>query len=761
MLRVLTFHRIAEPDMSPDLHPGLISATPDTFERLAVCLAMSYRVVSMEEVLDSRRSGRPLPRRSVLLTFDDAYRDFAEVAWPVLARHGLPATLFVATAYAEEAPREFWWDRLHRALAHTPIGRLSTPIGPLACATPEEARWSLRRIQQLVKSMDHDAAMALVDDLCRQLECPPPSGRATLDWSELRALADAGVVLAPHSRLHALLTRVPPDRARAEIVASREDLAREIARPCLSAFAYPSGAYDRATVGLLAGEGFELGFTTRGGHNEEPLASPLSLCRTNVTPRTTELLLRMRLTPLAGRLEQWRTAGEGGGRWRGPTRAPAAPDGPAPVAYVMSRFPKISETFVLNEILAVERSGVQVEVFPLLRARQSVTHPEAAALVGRARFAPLLSMAILRANVRTLVRQPLRYVSTWRDVLRSTWGSANFFVGAVGILPKAVWMASEAQRLGVRHVHAHFANHPAVAAYVVGRLTGIPFSFTAHGSDLHVERRMLPEKVAAAAFVVAISHFNRDMILRECGGRHAEKVHVVHCGVDLGRFGQPAKAASGAGPLAIVCVASLEPVKGHQYLLAACDLLRRRGVRFTCHLIGDGPLRRRIARRIAELSLGERVVVHGPCTGQQVAGLLRRCDVAVLASAPTPGGKREGIPVALMEAMATGLPVVSTTTGGIPELVRPGTNGMLVPPRDAEALADALVRLSGDLALRARLGRGGRETIAREFDERWTSAAMVALFGGVPVRGRPGPESTSKPLLPDAPGVPVEDRHTA
>ncbi|MGH3031025.1 MAG: colanic acid biosynthesis glycosyltransferase WcaL, partial [Gaiellaceae bacterium] len=175
------------------------------------------------------------------------------------------------------------------------------------------------------------------------------------------------------------------------------------------------------------------------------------------------------------------------------------------VAYVMSRFPKLSETFILGEMLAVGEHGVEVELYPLLRERAEVVHPEAEALCECARFQPFLSLPILRSQLHFLRRSPGAYLRALSAVLRGTWGSPNFVVGALGIFPKVVHAARLMEADGVAHVHCHFSSHPAVAGFVIRRLTGIPWSFTAHGSDLHVDRHMLREKVAEAAFVVAIS----------------------------------------------------------------------------------------------------------------------------------------------------------------------------------------------------------------------------------------------------------------
>src|SRR5437867_33231 len=347
------------------------------------------------------------------------------------------------------------------------------------------------------------------------------------------------------------------------------------------------------------------------------------------------------------------------------SQVPAGVESPGKVAYIMSRFPKITETFLLYEILALEEFGVPVEVYPLLREYQPVTHPEAERLVQRAHFHPFISLPILAAQLHFIRRRPLAYFRLWAEVLGATWGSANFFLGALGIFPKAVRFAYEMARQEVTHVHAHFASHPAVAALIIHRLTGIPFSFTAHGSDLHVERRMLDKKVAAAAFAVTISSYNKEVMVEECGEAARNKIHIIHCGVDTSVF-SPHRQSLAQRPFQILCVASFEEVKGHKYLIEACQLLRDRGVDFTCHLVGDGPLRPVIEAQITAAGLLDQVRLHGGVPRADVVRMLAEADVMALASVPTRSGKREGIPVVLMEAMASGLPVVTSAISGIP-----------------------------------------------------------------------------------------------
>ncbi len=402
-------------------------------------------------------------------------------------------------------------------------------------------------------------------------------------------------------------------------------------------------------------------------------------------------------------------------------------NGPARVAYVMSRFPKLTETFILFEMLAVERQGVDVEVYPLLRERTAVMHPQAPAVVARARFLPFLSWPVVRSQLHFLRTAPRTYLRTVWALLRGTWGSLNFFVGALGILPKTVHAARLMAAAGVTHVHCHFASHPAAAGFVIQRLTGIPFSFTAHGSDLHVDRTMLPQKVAEAAFVVAVSEYNRELIVSDCGEQVRDKVHVIHCGVDTGVFRPPAVRAA-TERFTVACVATLLEVKGQTFLVHACRRLVAEGIDVVCRLVGDGPDRELLRRRITEAGLADRVLLCGRLPREAVAQLLADADVLVAPSVPTRRGKREGIPIALMEAMSTGVPVVASDISGIPELVAHGVSGLLVPPGDAEALAGALRRLHENAGLGRLLAHGGRQKVLAEIDQDRNAAALVERF---------------------------------
>lgn len=405
---------------------------------------------------------------------------------------------------------------------------------------------------------------------------------------------------------------------------------------------------------------------------------------------------------------------------------------PRKVAYIMSRFPKITETFILYEMVAVEQTGVQVEVFPLQRERTKVMHPEAKSFVERAHFSPSLSWPVLRANLRYLRQKPGNYVETLRTLLQANWGSLRYFSGALAFFPKAVFFAEQMANGGIAHIHAHFASHPAAVAFVIHRLTGIPYSFTAHGSDLHRDQHMLREKVAEAAFVSPISNYNKAIIVEACQGEFAGKITVIHCGVDPDIF-QPRSEATpyeqGEAPFMILCIGTLHEVKGQTYLIEACQHLQALGLNFKCCFVGDGPDLEILIRQATDLGLKDRVHFYGRLTQAEIAKLLRQADVLAAPSVPTRNGRREGIPIVLMEAMASGVPVVASNLSGIPELVQDEKSGLLVQPGHASGLAQALHKLYEDPALRQRFGQTGRQKIAEEFNLYKNATMLVGHFG--------------------------------
>lgn len=390
-------------------------------------------------------------------------------------------------------------------------------------------------------------------------------------------------------------------------------------------------------------------------------------------------------------------------------------DGAPRTAIVTSRFPLVSETFILGEALELERAGVPVELFPLLRERAEVVHRGARELDRRAHHVSYSSRELWAAQWWWLRRRPRTYMEVWARAVGGNARSPGFLARALFVIPKAAAFARRMLRARVGHIHAHYATHPALAAWAASRLSGIPYSFTVHAHDLYVNRTMLGRKIAEARFVRTISEHNRELIAELYGEVAAAKTRVVHCGVNLERF-RPAAAARNGHRFTIICVASLQEYKGHRYLLEALARVRARGIELRCLLVGDGELRGEIEAQRELLGLGDTVALCGPQSADAVRDLLAAADAAVLPSVVTASGKKEGIPVALMEAMAMEVPVVASDISGVSELVEDGESGLLVPQRDPEALADAIARLAEDPGLRRGLGRCGRERVVAEFN---------------------------------------------
>ncbi len=306
MLRVLTYHRVANLQDSPLLHPQIISATPENFFRQMRFLARNYHAVSLPEVFNAIAKKTALPQRAVLITFDDAYYDFATVAWPILKAFMLPATLFVPTAYPDQPERAFWWDRLYRAFMQTSRKELKeTPLGDLPLTDAKARQHSLRRVQNHVKTVPHKQAMALVDQICAKLDSLPFTQKTVLSWNELRQLAKEGVALCAHTQTHPIMTQLSQAEIRQEVAGSQNDLKREIGET-LPIFCYPSGSHDDTVVDILKEEGFTMAFTTLKGQNDLQTVDPLRLRRTNMTRRTSLPIFRLRLLRVGAYVDRWR-----------------------------------------------------------------------------------------------------------------------------------------------------------------------------------------------------------------------------------------------------------------------------------------------------------------------------------------------------------------------------------------------------------------------------------------------------------------------
>lgn len=401
------------------------------------------------------------------------------------------------------------------------------------------------------------------------------------------------------------------------------------------------------------------------------------------------------------------------------------------IAYIMSRFPMLTETFILREMSALQSLGWDIELFPIvIQKREKYTHAEAKAWLSRAKASNIF--VILSANLGFLLASPKKYLKLLFRVIKGNISSLKFTIRAVYLYPRAVWMAKTMQNSAVKHVHAHYATYPALAAWIIYHLTGIPYSVTVHAHDIFVDKTMLAEKIKDAKAVVAISEFNRQYLARYLGEEILDKVFVIHCGIELARYKQHEKEKKIRNEIFnIISIGSLQPYKGFSCLLKACFILKNNGFPFHCSIVGGGELRKELELEIDRLGLNGYVELLGPKTQDEVARLLGSSDCYVQPSIITSSGKMEGIPVAIMEAMASELPVVASKLSGIPELVQDDMTGLLVEPEDPKALADALVKVHDTPLFVEKIARNGKAHVLSEFDLHKNVLDLSNLLSGL------------------------------
>ena len=400
------------------------------------------------------------------------------------------------------------------------------------------------------------------------------------------------------------------------------------------------------------------------------------------------------------------------------------------LGYIVSRFPHLPETFILREMVELERLGWSISLYPLISQKQPVIHPDALVWDCKAQKAGFFSPRVWIANIQMLFHSPGRYIQTWFRMARLNIKSPSFFVRALILFPKAVWIASQMQAEGIEHIHAHYASHPALAAWIIHQLTGIRYSVTIHAHDIFVNRTMLEQKMRDAALIVAISEFNREYLSREVGGWVRSKTKVVHCGISPDWYHPQMQSARliDQSAFRLVTIGSLQPYKGQEVLIRSCKRLVDLGIPVHCDIIGEGELKEPLQRIIQSYGLEERVILKGALTQEEIAQKLPEYDCYVQPSIITPSGKMEGIPLAIMEAMACNLPVVASDISGIPELVQPGITGYLVPSGDDLALANQLAGIFADRETARCIAQRGLEKVQQDFNISTQAAALGNLF---------------------------------
>jgi colanic acid/amylovoran biosynthesis glycosyltransferase len=391
------------------------------------------------------------------------------------------------------------------------------------------------------------------------------------------------------------------------------------------------------------------------------------------------------------------------------------PSTPASFAYLFERFPSFTQTFCFREVEEMVRQDMAPAIYSIREADQGSAFDPA--LLHRVQYLPsedALNQAVRQARAAHQIHSDV-----W-DVF-SGWGNR----GDKTRLYEAAWLGLELKRRRIRHVHAHFAGIAARTAYWIKQFYGIGYSFTGHANDIFCETDFpvsLDELVKEARLVVTETDFSRDWLARRCPA-WSSKIHRVYNGIHPAEFAAPLDPAD---PPEIVSVGRLIEKKGFDQLIAACAMLR--GIDFRCRIIGAGPLESALRAQIDSAGLAGRVTLEGPRLESEVIASLRRARLFALACTRDPDGSSDNLPTVIMEAMAAGLPVVSTRVAGIPEMIEDRVTGLLLPERDIPALAAALESLLGDPAAATRYGAAARQRVDQRFSTTQTTSHLKHLL---------------------------------
>ena len=374
------------------------------------------------------------------------------------------------------------------------------------------------------------------------------------------------------------------------------------------------------------------------------------------------------------------------------------------IGYVLTTFPALSETFVLNEMLELDRQGVTITVFSLREPRNEPRHASLGQL--RARIVYFKDSPVARPSFADISEGAITYV---KALLSGQFDELKN-------ISRAIRIAAAARRQGVEALHAHFADRPASLAYWAHRMTGLPFSLTAHAIDIFehgLRDKLMVTKLREARFAITVCDFNKKFILDHYPGVPAENVHVINNCVDTSYFAfRDSQVADSPN---ILSVGRLVPKKGFDLLIAACARLREMDKPIRMTIVGEGPERESLEKLIASVEVSDLVTLAGAGSHAVVRGLMSEATIFCMPFRRTKSGDQDSLSLVLIEAMASGVPVISTRLAAIPEIVDDGVNGLLVDPEDPSALATAIARLVDSTELRTRFAAAARQKVETRF----------------------------------------------
>jgi glycosyltransferase involved in cell wall biosynthesis len=387
----------------------------------------------------------------------------------------------------------------------------------------------------------------------------------------------------------------------------------------------------------------------------------------------------------------------------------------------------LTQTFALADLVALERAGFHVEIFTLRKRADTVQQPEVKMFQDRIHHAPLCSWAFVRANL-----QAWGCPVTWRlfvEIVAGTLARPAELFKTLIVFPQAIYFADFLRHTGTHHIHAAWASYPATMAWVISELVGLPFSFSAHAYDIYMVRSLLKQKIERARFVVTCAETNRQALICMGGKESGTKIHLHRHGVDLERFAsQATPSRKPDGGWQILACGNYYPYKGFEYLVSACGLLRDRGYSFECTIVGHGVEKTRLEQQIQRLGLDAVVRLVPPMLQPQLALRYRQADLFVHPAVIAKNGDRDVIPNVLVEAMASGVPVVSTSLAGIQELVQDGVNGVLVSPGDPQALVEAMISLMQNCQKREKLVKAAKQSVTEAYDRHKNAEGFIQTF---------------------------------
>lgn len=388
------------------------------------------------------------------------------------------------------------------------------------------------------------------------------------------------------------------------------------------------------------------------------------------------------------------------------------------IAYILSRFPAFTETFIIREVREIRRRGIGVEVFSLKYAKdREASHADTKELYRSTHYIPYFFSGEVWGAVYFFLRtQPGLTFKTLFSLIRYSFRSPMALLKSIAIFPKSLAIAKKLRDIGTNKIHTHWATIPATAAWIVSRLNGTEFTFTTHAWDIFKADSMLGEKLRAAAGVITISEFNKNYLLAKYKGIAPDKIKVIHIGIDLGRF-KPHDRTRHDGEFVVLSIGRLVETKGFQFLLRACKLLRKKNLAFRCRVIYvSDAYEKEFFKLYEELGSKDSVELISEVPQERILDYYNSADCMAQPCIVDKHGDRDGIPTVIVEAMATDLPVISTPVSGIPEVIVNDVTGLMVGEGDAAGLADAIERLYNDRMLGSRLGKNGRELVEREFN---------------------------------------------